>query len=61
MPNPRRAIHLQRPFPNRISRCPAKPKPEKEPSEREVVISQLNEAAEAEAMVDYELAADRDA
>ncbi len=32
-----------------------KAKPEPEPSEREVVISQLNEAAEAETIVDYEL------
>jgi S-DNA-T family DNA segregation ATPase FtsK/SpoIIIE len=36
-------------------KMPGHKKPEPEPSEREVVISALNEAADAEALVDYEL------
>ncbi len=36
-------------------KMPKKAKPEPEPSERDVVISQLNEAAEAESIADYDL------
>ena len=47
--------HLRSVIPKPHFKMPKKAKPEPEPSEREVVISQLNEAAEAKSIVDYDL------
>jgi S-DNA-T family DNA segregation ATPase FtsK/SpoIIIE len=43
------------PIPKPHFKMPKKAKPDPEPSERDVVISQLNEAAEAETVADYDL------